>query len=167
MLASPVTPRSVELTRQDFPILSHDVRPGVPLIYLDSAATSQKPIAVLEAVDHFYREVNANVHRGVHALSERSTEAYEGARIKVKDFIHARSAHEIVFTRNTTEAINLVAYACGRDSLKPDDEIVLSELEHHSKLVHCQMIALRTETAIRYIPINEECVLDLEAYARS
>ncbi len=166
MLASPVTPRSVELTRQDFPILSHDVRPGVPLIYLDSAATSQKPIAVLDALDHFYREVNANVHRGIHALSERSTEAYEAARIKVRDFIHARSAHEIVFTRNTTESINLVAYSWGLDSLKPGDEIVLSEMEHHSNIVPWQMIAERTGATIRYILISDEGLLDLDAYAQ-
>jgi len=166
MLASPVTPRSVELTRQDFPILSHDVRPGVPLIYLDSAATSQKPIAVLDALDHFYREVNANVHRGIHALSERSTEAYEAARIKVQDFIHARSAHEIVFTRNTTESINLVAYSWGLDSLKPGDEIVLSEMEHHSNIVPWQMIAERTGATIRYILISDEGLLDLDAYAQ-
>src|SRR5450432_1366741 len=166
MLASPVTPRTIELSRQDFPILAREVRPGVPLIYLDSAATSQKPAAVLEALDHYYREVNANVHRGIHALSERSTEAYERARIKVRDFVHARSAHEIVFTRNATESINLVAYAWGLDSLKAGDEIILTEMEHHSNIVPWQMIAGRTGATIRYIPITDEGLLDLAAYAR-
>src|SRR4051812_38429945 len=105
-MIAPSTSPVMESTRSDFPILAQEVRPGVPLIYLDSAATSQKPTAVIEALDQYYREINANVHRGVHAFSERATAAYEGARVKVRDFLHAASAQEIIFTRNTTEAIN-------------------------------------------------------------
>src|SRR5690242_12001275 len=113
MVAAPLIGQNLEFTRKDFPILEQEVRPGVPLVYLDSAATSQKPLVVIEAEDHYYRESNANVHRGVHAFSERATASYEGARVKVRKFINAQSAHEIVFTRNTTESINLVAYAWG------------------------------------------------------
>src|SRR4051812_10141382 len=119
MVASPVIKQNLEFTRKDFPILAQEVRPGVPLVYLDSAATSQKPLSVIEAEDHYYRESNANVHRGVHAFSERATASYEGARTKVRDFIHARSSSEIIFTRNATESINLVAYAWGLSALKP------------------------------------------------
>src|ERR1041384_942711 len=109
MDTSPVIAQTLEFTRKDFPILTQEGRPGVPLVYLDSAATSQKPLSVIEAEDRYYRESNANVHRGVHAFSERATASYEGARVKVRHFINAQSAHEIVFTRNTTESINLVA----------------------------------------------------------
>src|SRR5215471_7330321 len=119
MVTSPVIGESLEYTRKDFPILAQEVRPGVPLVYLDSAATSQKPLVVIESEDRYYRESNANVHRGVHAFSERATASYEGARTKVRDFIHARSSGDIIFTRNTTEGINLVAYAWGLSSLKP------------------------------------------------
>ena len=166
MVTSPVIGQSLEFTRKDFPILTQEVRPGVPLVYLDSAATSQKPLTVIEAEDRYYRESNANVHRGVHAFSERATASYERARIKVREFINARSAHEIVFTRNTTESINLVAYAWGLSSLKPGDEIVLSEMEHHANLVPWQIIAGYTGAILRFIPINEEGLLDLETYAR-
>src|SRR5512138_2864214 len=110
-MIAPSTSRVLESTRKDFPTLAQEVRPGVPLTYLDSAATSQRPIPVLDAIDAYYREYNASVHRGVHAFSERATAAYEGARAKVCDYIHAAHAEEIIFTRNTTEAINLVAYA--------------------------------------------------------
>src|SRR5258708_21509658 len=157
---------AMSVRRKDFPILSQEVRPGVPLVYLDRAATSQKPLAVIEAETEFYSEYNSNVHRGVHAFSERATSAYENARQKVRDFIHARSAHEIVFTRNTTEAINLIAYAWGRETLKPGDEIILSEMEHHANMVPWQIIAGRTAATIRYIPVNEDGTLDLQAYAR-
>src|SRR5215475_4566177 len=105
MVASPVIGQNLESCRKDFPILAQEVRPGVPLVYLDSAATSQKPLSVIEAEADFYRQYNSNVHRGVHSFSERATASYEGARVKVRDFIHARASNEIVFTRNTTESI--------------------------------------------------------------
>jgi cysteine desulfurase / selenocysteine lyase len=165
MIAPSISP-VLELTRNDFPILAQEVRPGVPLIYLDSAATSQKPTAVLDALDRYYRESNANVHRGVHAFSERATAAYEGARVKVRDFIHAASAQEVIFTRNTTEAINLVAYAWGLSSLQPGDEIILTEMEHHSNLVPWQIVAERQGAVIRYIPVTDSGLLDLETYSR-
>src|SRR5581483_4800868 len=163
MVAAP-TSSVVELTRGDFPILAQEVRPGVPLIYLDSAATSQKPGVVLEALDRYYRESNANVHRGIHAFSERATAAYEGARAKVRDFIHAASAQEIIFTRNTTESINLVAYAWGLSALRPGDEIVLTEMEHHSNIVPWQIVAERQGARVRYIPVTEDGLLNLDAY---
>jgi cysteine desulfurase / selenocysteine lyase len=163
-MIAPTITQSLESLRKDFPILSQDVRPGVPLIYLDSAATSQKPLTVLEAEDHFYREINANVHRGVHAFSERATAAYEGARVKVKHFINARSAREIVFTRNTTESINLVAYAWGLSSLQSGDEIILTEMEHHANMVSWQIIAQRQGAVIRYIPVTDDGQLDLSVY---
>src|SRR5260221_8041609 len=166
MISPSTVSQEMEIRRKDFPILAQEVRPGVPLIYLDSAATSQKPVSVLEAEDHYYRESNANVHRGVHAFSERATALYEGARDKVRDFIHARSSQEIVFTRNTTEGINLVAYAWGLSSLKAGDEIILSEMEHHANLVPWQIIAERQGAKIRYIPISQEGELDLESYAK-
>jgi cysteine desulfurase/selenocysteine lyase len=163
MVAAP-TSSVVELTRSDFPILGQEVRPGVPLVYLDSAATSQKPGVVLEALERYYRESNANVHRGVHAFSERATAAYEGARAKVRDFIHAASAQEIIFTRNTTESINLIAYAWGLSALRPGDEIVLTEMEHHSNIVPWQIVAERQGARVRYIPVTEDGLLDLDAY---
>jgi cysteine desulfurase/selenocysteine lyase len=156
----------MEAARADFPILTQDVRPGVPLIYLDNAATSQKPRAVLQAMDDYYHSMNANVHRGVHSFSERATAAYEGARQKVCDFIHAASPHEIVFTRNTSESINLVAYAWGLANLKPGDEIVLTEMEHHSNIVPWQIVAERQGALVRYIPITPEGTLDMDAYAK-
>jgi cysteine desulfurase/selenocysteine lyase len=152
--------------RSDFPILAQEVRPGVPLVYLDSAATTQKPTVVLETLDHYYRAMNANVHRGVHSFSEKATAAYEAARDKVRDFIGAASAYEIIFTRNTTESINLVAYAWGLSNLHPGDEIILTEMEHHANIVSWQIIAERQGAAIRYIPITEDGQLDLEAYKK-
>ncbi len=165
-MVAPLTSPVMESTRSDFPILAQEVRPGVPLIYLDSAASSQKPAVVIEALDRYYRETNSNVHRGVHTLSEQATAAYEDARAKVRDFIQAPSAEEIIFTRNTTEAINLVAYAWGLSTLKPGDEIILTEMEHHSNIVPWQMIAERQDALIRYIPVTPNGLLDLEAYNR-
>src|SRR5438270_7193016 len=120
--------------RADFPILQTTVH-GRPLVYLDSAATSQKPLAVIEAMDTYYREYNANVHRGIYEIGERATAAYESARASVARFINAPDAHEIVFTRNATEAINLVAYSWGRRNVGRGDAIVLTEMEHHANLV--------------------------------
>jgi cysteine desulfurase/selenocysteine lyase len=156
----------VEAIRADFPVLHQEVRPGVPLVYLDNAATSQKPEVVIEAVDRFYRQHNANVHRGIHKLSEEATEAYEGARQRVADFINAPNWREIVFTRNATEAINLVSQAWGRANVGPGDGIVLSEMEHHSNLVPWQLLAEEKGAELRYIPVTEEGTLDLSVLDR-
>jgi len=148
--------------RKDFPILDQEVH-GKPLIYFDNAATSQKPRAVLDALRHYYERDNANVHRGIHELSNRATAAYEAARARTAQFIHARSAEEIVFTRGTTEAINLVAQSWGSANLKPGDVILLTEMEHHSNLVPWQLIAQRTGARVVYVPLrSDENVLDLD-----
>ncbi len=149
--------------RADFPILRQQVN-GKPLVYLDNAATSQKPQAVLDAMLHYYQADNANVHRGVHTLSARATEAYEGARDKVAAFIHAAVRDEVIFTRNASEAINLVAYAWGLSNLERGDEIVLSVMEHHSNLVPWQMIAQRTGAVLKHVPLTDAQTFDFEAY---
>ncbi len=149
--------------RDDFPILHQKIH-GKPLLYLDNAATSQKPIAVLDALRHYYEKDNANVHRGAHTLSIRATEAYEGAREKIAKFINAASSKEIVFTRNATEAINLVAYSWGLNHLQPGDEIITSVMEHHSNLVPWQMIAKQTGAVIKYVPLTQNEDFDLDAF---
>ncbi|ACK73092.1 cysteine desulfurase, SufS subfamily [Gloeothece citriformis PCC 7424] len=149
--------------RSDFPILHQEVN-GKPLIYLDSAATSQKPQIVLDTLRHYYDHDNANVHRGAHTLSIRSTEAYEGARDKVAKFINAQFREEIVFTRNATEAINLVAYSWALNHLKPGDEIISTVMEHHSNLVPWQIIATKTGAVIKYVGLTENEEFDLEQY---
>ncbi len=149
--------------RSDFPILNQRVHDR-PLIYLDSAATSQKPQAVLDALDHYYQRDNANVHRGAHALSARATTAYEGARDKVAAFIGAASRNEIVFTRNASEAINLVAYSWGMSTLQPGDEIILSVMEHHSNLVPWQMVAQKTGAVLKHVPLTATEQFDLDAF---
>jgi cysteine desulfurase/selenocysteine lyase len=147
--------------RQDFPILDQEIN-GHPLIYFDSAASSQKPRQVLDAIVRYYEHDNANVHRGVHELSNRATGAYEAARERVAKFINARSAQEIIFARGTTEGINLVASTWALAHLKPGDIILLSELEHHSNLVPWQMVAERTGAKLAYIPVtSDEGTLDL------
>jgi cysteine desulfurase/selenocysteine lyase len=147
--------------RKDFPILDQQVH-GKPLIYFDNAATSQKPRAVIDALVHYYERDNANVHRGIHELSNRSTTAFEDARVRAAKFINAKSAEEIVFTRGTTEGINLVANAWGPKNLKRGDVILLTEMEHHSNLVPWQLLAQRTSAEIAYIPVNgDEGLLDL------
>lgn len=153
-----------ERCRRDFPILSRIVN-GHPLVYLDSAASSQKPAAVIEAIQRYYETSHANVHRSIHTLGEEATERYEAARDAVRAFIGARGREEIVFTRGTTESINLVAQAVGR-TLAPGDEIVVSELEHHSNLIPWQMVCRDRGTVIRAVPVLPEGYLDLEAYAR-
>jgi cysteine desulfurase / selenocysteine lyase len=147
--------------RADFPILAVEAHPGVPLVYLDSAASSQKPTAVIEAMNEYYRGYNANVHRGIHRLSEDATNAYEGARQRVADFINAPSAEQVIYTRNATEAFNLVAATWGRTNLKPGDEILLTEMEHHANIVPWQIVAEQTGAVVRYIPFTEEGTLDL------
>ncbi len=152
--------------RQDFPVLAREVRPGVPLVYLDSTATSQKPRQVIEAMDRFYRLSNANIHRGVHTLAEEATALYEEARAKIARFINAPSPRQLIYTRNTTEAINLVAYAWGRAFLRPGDRLLLTEMEHHSNLVPWYILAQERGVEIDFVPLTEDGQLDLEAYRR-
>lgn len=156
-----LTDAAVNQLRQDFPVLSQKVN-GHPLVYFDNAATSQHPKAVIEAMDQFYYHDNANVHRGIHALSERATHAFEAARIKVQHFIGAKSSQEIIFTRGTTEAINLVAQSYGRTTLKPGDEVLISYMEHHANIVPWQMVCEQTGAVLKVIPINHagELLLD-------
>ncbi len=150
--------------RGDFPILEREVRPGVRLIYLDSAATSQKPTAVIQAMNEFYLKMNANIHRGLHTLAEESTAAYEEARQHIANFIGAKHPREIIFTRNTTEAINLVAYSWGRKFLKSGDVILLTEMEHHSNLVPWQILAEERNLCLEFIPITADGMLDMDGY---
>ena len=152
----------VQAIRADFPILNQMVN-GKRLVFLDSAASSQKPSVVIDAMSDYYRTTHANVHRGVYALSEQATDLYDNARKKVARFIGAKSSREIIFTRNTTEAINLVAQAWGRSNLKPGDEIVLTELEHHSNIVPWQLIGKETGARLRYLPVDGQGVLQLDA----
>jgi cysteine desulfurase / selenocysteine lyase len=153
----------VQEIRRDFPILETSVR-GRPLIYLDSAATGQKPASVIDAVSRFYRSANANIHRGVYALSEQATEAYEHARRRAASFLGASSPSEIVFTRGTTESINLVAQSWGRATLRPGDEILVTAMEHHSNLIPWQLIAEQTGAVLRAAPITERGELDLDGW---
>ena len=147
--------------REDFPILREQAH-GHPLIYFDSAATSQKPRAVIDALRNFYEHENANVHRGLHTLSSRATEAYEKARKRVAEYIGASSADEIIFTRGTTESINLVAQAWGGKFVREGDVILLTEMEHHSNLVPWQLLAERTGARLRFVPVLDDGTLDLE-----
>lgn len=149
--------------RADFPILHTEAHAGVPLIYLDSAASSQKPTAVIEAMNQYYRTQNANVHRGIHALSEAATNAYEAARDKLVAFVNAPSREALIFTRNATEAVNLVAYSWGRANLRPGDEILSTVMEHHANIVPWQIVAEMTGATVRYLPITAAGQLDLEA----
>ena len=149
--------------RGQFPALAQEVN-GHPLVYLDNAATTQKPQAVLDAINHYYRADNANVHRAAHALSGRATRAFEDARETVARFINAPLSHEVIWTRGTTEAINLVAQSWGMSELRAGDEIVLSTLEHHANIVPWQLVAQRTGAVIRVIPLDERGDLDIAAY---
>lgn len=152
--------------REDFPILATEVHPGKKLIYLDSAATAQKPQMVIDAMDNYYRSQNANIHRGVHALAEIATAAYEDARLKVLRFIGGNRSEELIFTRNTTESINLVAKTWGRRNLKPGDLVILTEMEHHSNLVPWQMLAEELQLRMEFIPVTDEGLLDLQVFDR-
>ena len=147
---------NVEQVRADFPILAAEVYPGIPLVYLDSAASSQKPIQVIEAMDDYYRTYHANVHRGVHRLSELATTAYEGARATVARFIGAADAEQILFVGNATEGFNLVAQSWGRTHIGPGDEILLTEMEHHANIVPWQMLAQEKGATIRYLPVTDD-----------
>src|SRR5579871_3644902 len=149
--------------REDFPILAREVH-GKPLVYLDSAASAQKPRQVLEAMENFAQTSYANIHRGVYTLSEEATAAYEGARKKVAQFINARSVREVIWTRNTTEAINLVARSWGDANLKPGDTVLTTQMEHHSNIVPWQLAAGRTGAQVRFVPVTDDGELDLPAF---
>lgn len=156
---------NVEEIRQDFPILQRDVY-GRPLVYLDNAATTQKPRSVVEAISNEYFSTNANVHRGVHFLSQKATDLHEAARERVRQFINARSTAEVLFTRGTTESLNLVASSFGEAFLKEGDELIVSVMEHHSDIVPWQLLRERKGIVIRVIPMDDSGRLDLEAYER-
>lgn len=158
-----LVPYEVDRIRDDFPILSRTVY-GKPLVYLDNGATTQKPHAVVEAITEEYYSVNANVHRGVHFLSQRATELHEASRETVRRFINARSTNEIVFTRGTTESINLLAYSYGEACLKAGDEVLLSTMEHHSNIVPWQLLQARKGIVLKVIPMNDRGELLLDAY---
>lgn len=160
------TTLDVEKIRLDFPILKREVHPGIPLVYLDSTATTQKPIQVIQAMDDYYRSYNSNVHRGVHTLAEEATGAYEASRQRVASFINARSSREVIFTRNTTESINLIALTWGRTHLQEDDMVILTEMEHHSNLVPWQMLVAEKGIQLEFIPITTDGLLDLEIYKK-
>lgn len=157
------TALNVHRIREDFPILKRRIH-GKPLVYLDSAATSQKPKPVIDAITRFYREHNANVHRGIHKLSEEATIAFEQAREKFAQFVGARSAKEIVFVRNATEALNLVVFSWARANLKPGDHVLLTEMEHHSNIVPWQMLARERGIKLDYVKIDDEGSLDWESF---
>lgn len=147
--------------KKQFPILSQEVN-GHPLVYLDSAATSQKPLQVIEVLQQYYKGYNANVHRGVHTLGTKATDAYEGSREKVRKFINAKDAAEIIFTRGTTSALNLVAQSYGRSYIGEGDEIVITPMEHHSNLIPWQQVAKATKAVLKYIPLQEDGTISLE-----
>lgn len=153
-----------EAIRRDFPILQRRIGPQArPLVYLDNGATSQKPEVVLRTMDDYYRQTNANVHRGVHTLSEEATTLYEGARLKTARFINAPSDKQIIFTRGTTESINLVAQTWGRANLRPGDEVLLTEMEHHSNIVPWQLLQAQLGFTLRYVPFTPDGLLDEDA----
>jgi cysteine desulfurase/selenocysteine lyase len=154
----------VKKIRKDFPILERELRPGVYVTYLDSTATSQKPLQVIQAMDDFYRKSNANIHRGVHTLAEESTALYEGARERIAKFINAESARQVIYTRNTTESINLVAYTWARANLKQGDLVILTEMEHHSNLVPWHMLQSERGIELEFILVSEDGLLDLKTY---
>jgi cysteine desulfurase/selenocysteine lyase len=151
--------------RADFPVLARKIN-GHPLVFLDSAASSQKPVQVIDAISDYYRNTHANVHRGIYRLSEEATDAYENARGRVARFINALSRKEVIFTRNATESINLVAQSWGRANLRSGDEILLTEMEHHANLVPWQMIAEERDVILRFIPLAEDGYLDLRELDR-
>jgi cysteine desulfurase / selenocysteine lyase len=152
---------NIQDIRSQFPILHQEVN-GKPLVYLDSSATSQKPIKVIETIEKYYREYNSNVHRGVHTLGTKATDAYEGAREKVRKFINAKSTQEVIFTRGTTTSINTIAASYGAATLKEGDEIVITHMEHHSNIIPWQQVARRTGAQLKYIPLQEDGSISLD-----
>ena len=157
--------RDVAKVRADFPVLARQAN-GKPLVYFDNAATSQKPRQVIEALTRFYAEENANIHRGVHHLSQKATLAYEGARGKVQRFLNAANPHEIVFVRGTTEAINLVANTFGRANLRAGDEVIVSAMEHHSNIVPWQMVCDAAGAELRVVPMTDSGELEIDEFRR-
>src|SRR3989440_9103262 len=155
--------RSAADIRKDFPILSRQVH-GHPLVYLDSTASSQKPYAVIEAMSTYYETTHANVHRGVYEISEEATTRMEKARVKIARFINARQSKQVIFTRNTTESINLVAYSWGIENIHAGDLIILTEMEHHSNLVPWQLLAQHTGARLEFIPVSDDGLLCLDIY---
>ena len=156
---------NVSQIRSQFPILQRETANGVPLVYLDSTATSQKPLAVIEAMNDFYRRSNANIHRGVHTLAEEATALYEEARKKIAKFVNAPDARQVIFTRNTTESINLVAYTWARANLKEGDLVILTEMEHHSNLVPWHILQAERGIRLEFIPVKDDFTLGLETYS--
>jgi cysteine desulfurase/selenocysteine lyase len=150
--------------KNDFPIMSREVRPGTRLVYLDSTATAQKPRVVIDAMSQYYELNNANIHRGIHQLAEEATAMYELAREKIAQFIHAHSIKEVIFTRNTTESINLVVQTWGRKFLQAGDLVILTEMEHHSNLVPWQMLAAEKNIELEFIPVRENGELDFQVF---
>jgi cysteine desulfurase/selenocysteine lyase len=150
--------------KSDFPILKRKIHADKELVYLDSAATSQKPLCVIQAINEYYTHGNANIHRGIHALAEEATDKYENARERIAQFIHADDSRSIIFTRNTTESINLVAHTWAKANLNRGDLVLLTEMEHHSNLVPWYMLSEEKELKIEFIPINEGCELDIEHF---
>lgn len=159
-----MTALDVKKIRADFPILEREVHPGVPLVYLDSTATSQKPFSVINALNTFNCMHNANIHRGIHVLAEEATSMYEDSRRKIARFINAPSAKQIIFTRNTSESINLVAYSWARANLKTGDLVILTEMEHHSNLIPWHMLSSERGIRLEFIPVGETGLLDMQAY---
>ncbi len=157
------TPTLASQVRADFPILAQQIH-GKPLVYLDNAATSQKPKAVIEALQNYYEGYNSNVHRGVHTLSGKATDSYEGAREKIARFVNATSSQEIVYTRNASEAINLVAYSWGLSNLNPGDEIILTVMEHHSNLIPWQLISQKTGAVLKFVQLSADQTFDLDHF---
>ncbi|HRJ41266.1 MAG TPA: cysteine desulfurase, partial [Caldilineaceae bacterium] len=159
-VTAPTTNPKVSSLRSLFPVLERQVH-GKPLVYLDNAATTQKPLAVIQALDNYYRHYNSNIHRGVHTLSEEATTAYEEARTRIARFINAASDKQTIFTRNATEAINVVAHSWGRANLGPGDEVLITEMEHHSNIVPWQILQEQLGFTLRYVPITDGGLLDL------
>lgn len=157
------TPLDVNLVRADFPILHREIG-SAKLVYLDSTATAQKPTAVIDAMDEFYRVNNANIHRGIHTLAEESTAMYEKARQQIADFINAPAARQVIYTRNTTESINLVAHTWARANLQAGDVIILTEMEHHSNLVPWQMLEAERGVRLEFVPVTDDYLFDMDAY---
>lgn len=156
----------VEKIRQDFPILQRKVMGGKPLVYLDNAATTQKPLAVINAITDYYTNYNSNIHRAVHQMAEEATIAYEDTRRKIARFINAKSTDEIIFTRNTTEAINLIAYSWGRMNLKKDDKVVITEIEHHSNIVPWQILTQEKGARLEYVGVDDNGYLKMDEYRK-
>lgn len=160
----PKTPLDVNLVRADFPILERELGSAKKLVYLDSTATAQKPTVVIEAMNDFYRHNNANIHRGIHTLAEESTAMYERARQQVASLINAPAARQVVYTRNTTESINLVAYTWARANLQAGDIIILTEMEHHSNMVPWQILAAERGVRLEFVPVTDDYLFDMDAY---